>query len=190
MKSALDPELTKLASDFTVRDYKAARDAEQRTRIAEGIRRRFTERYISSVSKGPNRHGFTMMAVSCLMIEAFVSLQRGWKDSNGQSAAAISSFFDDADLFKEFRGHGRAFYKHVRCGILHQAEATGGWKISRKGPLFDPGTNAVNAVRFLKNLQSVLDDFCDGLKTAPWDCPEWKNVRTKMNIICENCTKA
>lgn len=189
MKSPLDPEMTKLASDFTVRDYKAARDGGDRKRIADGIRRRFTERYIAPVCEGPSRHGFTMMAVSCLMIEAFVSLQSGWRDSNGKSAAAISSFFDGADLFKEFRSHGREFYKHVRCGILHQAEATGGWKISRRGTLFDSRTNTVNAVRFLKNLQSVLDDFCNGLKTAPWDGPEWKNVRTKMNVICENCTK-
>jgi hypothetical protein len=92
MKSILDPELTKLASDFTVRDYKAARDAEDRKKIADGIRRRFTERYIAPVSGGPTKHGFTMMAISCLMIEAFVSLRKGWKDSNGKSESAIRFF--------------------------------------------------------------------------------------------------
>lgn len=189
MKPLPDPELTKLASDFTVRDYRTARGTMHQVRIAEGIRRRFTERYISPAANGPNRHGFTMMAISCLMIEAFVSLRKGWKNSNGKSEDAISSFFDDTDLFKDLRSHGKAFYKHVRCGILHQAEATGGWKISRKGPLFDPGTNSVNAVRFLRNLQSALDDFCDRLRSAPWDGPEWKNVRAKLDIICENCTK-
>jgi hypothetical protein len=109
--------------------------------------------------------------------------------ANGKSQSAICSFFDDTDLFKEFRGHGREFYKHVRCGILHQAEATGGWKILRQGPFFDPRTNTVNAVRYLRSLRRVLDSFCDGLKTAPWDGPEWENVRTKMDAICENCTK-
>ena len=33
-------------------------------------------------------------------------------------------FFDAVDSFKAFRG--RDLYKHVRCGILHQAETTGG----------------------------------------------------------------
>lgn len=71
-----------IAEQFdTVRDYKAPREAERRARIAEGIRRRFTERYIPPVSEGPSRHGFTMMAISCRMIEAFVSLRNGWNDS-------------------------------------------------------------------------------------------------------------
>lgn len=188
--SARDPDLTELASKFTVRDYKAARDAKQRERIAEGIRRRFTERYITPALDPPKRNGFTMMAISCLMIEAFMSLRKGWKTSNGKGEAAVCCFFDGADLFKEFRGHGQAFYKNVRCGILHQAETTGGWKIVRSGPLFDPGTDTINAARFLPNLKQVLDDFCDGLKTAAWDGPEWKNVCKKMNGICENCTKS
>jgi len=189
MKSSPDPELTKLASNFTVRDYKAARDGKHRVRIAEGVRRRFTERYILPAADGPNRHGFTMMAISCLMIEAFVSLQKGWKNSDGRSAEAFSSFFNDADLFRGFSGHEKQFYKNVRCGILHQAEATGGWKILRKGPLFDSGTNTVNAVRFMNTLQKVLNDFCDGLKAAPWDGAQWRSVCLKMDTICDNCTK-
>ena len=56
----------------------------------------------------------------------------------GRSEEAFSSFFKEADLFKGFGGHEKKFYKNVRCGILHQAEATGRWTISRKGPLFDP----------------------------------------------------
>ena len=51
MKSPVDAELTRLASNFTVRDYKAARDAEDRKKIADGIRRRFTERYIAPANQ-------------------------------------------------------------------------------------------------------------------------------------------
>jgi hypothetical protein len=36
MNTPLDPKLIMLASDFTVRDCKAARDTEQQARIAEG----------------------------------------------------------------------------------------------------------------------------------------------------------
>ena len=136
MSSPPDPDLTELASDFTVGDYKAARDTKQRGLIAEAIRRRFTERYVSPALEGPKRHGFAMMAISCLMIEAFVSFKKGWEDSGGRSAEAFSAFFNEADLFKGFRGHEKKFYKNVRCGILHQAEATGGWKIARKRAAF------------------------------------------------------
>ena len=79
---------TELASGFTVRDYKAALDAQAKKTIAEALRRRFTERYISPVMPGPGKqmHGFTMMAISCLMIEALESFRHGWPDT---SALAI-----------------------------------------------------------------------------------------------------
>jgi hypothetical protein len=182
-----NPEDTEIASNFTVRQYGAAREARNREEIADAIRRRFTERYIDPALKPTERHGFTMMAISCLMIEAFVSLQMGWKTSDGKGESAVSRFFNGWDRFREFRGHGKAFYKSVRCGILHQAETTEGWKIVRAGPLFDLGSHAINADRFLRTLKEVLDDFCDKLKTLDWNGPEWKSVLKKMNAICENC---
>ena len=35
--------------------------------------------------------------------------------------------------------------------------------------------------------KSILRDYCEGLKTAPWDSPTWENVRNRMNAICANC---
>jgi hypothetical protein len=182
-----DPDDTMLASNFTVRDYKAARDARDRDIIAEGIRRRFTERYIKPTLAPADRHGFTMMAISCLMIEAFVSLQNGWKTSDGKGELAVSLFFDGEDQFRDFKGHAKAFYKNVRCGILHQAETNQGWKIIRNGMLFDLGTHTINADLFLQNLKAALDDYCDRIKEIAWSDAEWKNVRKKMNAISENC---
>jgi hypothetical protein len=46
-----NPDETKLASRFTVADYKKAHAKRDRDAIAEAIRRRFTERYISPVGK-------------------------------------------------------------------------------------------------------------------------------------------
>lgn len=182
-----NPEDTEIASAFTLRQYKTARDAENRQEIAEAIQRRFTERYIEPALRPRVRHGFTMMAISCLMIEAFVSLQKGWKTSDGKGELAVSTFFDESDHFREFRGHGKAFYKNVRCGILHQAETSEGWKIVRTGPLFDLETHTINADLFLPKLKEVLDTFCEKLKTLNWNGPEWRSVRKKMNAICENC---
>lgn len=182
-----NPEDTEIASAFTVRQYEHARDAKNREVIAEAIRRRFTERYIQPASKPTERHGFTMMAISCLMIEAFISLQKGWKTSDGKGEQAVSLFFDGSDHFREFRGHGKAFYKNVRCGILHQAETNEGWKIVRTGSLFDLGSHTINADLFLPKLKEVLDAFCDKLKTLDWNDPEWKSVCKKMNAICKNC---
>jgi hypothetical protein len=187
--SAHNPEDTVLASGFTVRHYKNARDSHPpgRKAIADAICARFTDRYIKPVRTG-SKHGFTIMAVSCLMIEALESFRQGWETSDQQSKAAFCFFFDAFEPFKDFRGHAQAFYTHVRCGILHQAETTGGWRILRdKSPLFDATALTINADRFLEALEQVLVSFCNGLKTADWEGREWKNVRDKMNAIVRHC---
>jgi hypothetical protein len=101
-----DPELTELSTGFTVRDYKSARNSQDRKRIAEGIHLRFTERYIKPAAAPKHKHGFTIMAISCLMIEAFESFRQGWESSDGKSKAAFCYFFDENDQFSGFRGHG------------------------------------------------------------------------------------
>lgn len=189
-KHDYDPGMTELASGFTVRDYESARNARDRDAIAEAIRSRFTERYIGPISSDASgKHGFATMALSCLMIETLESFRQGWETSNRQSKAAFCLFFDAAEPFKDFRGHVQAFYTHVRCGILHQAETTGGWRIRRSGPLLDPTALTINATRFLEALRQVLDTFCDSLKGSPWDDPVWKRVRTKMNAISKHCAR-
>jgi hypothetical protein len=183
--------MTELATGFTVRDYEAALAAQDRDRIANALHKRLTERYIQPVTDPKHKHGFTMMAISCLMIEALESFRQGWRDTNerGKGKAAFCYFFDNNDRFKDFRGHSQQFYKNVQCGILHQAETTGGWRITRKAtaPLFDSGSLTINVECFLKNLSLVLADFCAELKTADWDSLDWKHVRTKMKALCENC---
>jgi len=88
-----DPDYTQLASRFTVADYKRASGAQDRAAIADAIRRRFIERYVQPVSgHAGQKHGFTIMAVSCLMIEALESFRRGWEKSQGRSKRAFRFF--------------------------------------------------------------------------------------------------
>jgi hypothetical protein len=182
-----EAEKTQLALGFSVSDYKAARDAHDSQKISEAIRQRFTERYIRPATDPVNKHGFTIIAISCLMIEALESFHKGWESTSGKSETAFRSFFGHTEPFKQFRGHEGQFYKHIRCGILHQAETTGGWKIIRTGALFDEATLTINATRFIRSLDRALNEFCDVLKAARWDSAEWTNVCKKMNAICENC---
>ena len=125
-------ERTELAKGITVRDYRQAVKDQNAGAIADAIRQRFGERYFKPTT-GATKHGFTMTAGACLTIEALESFRQGWSrtDKNGCSPETFRLFFDSFD-FKPFGGLD--FYKPVRCGILHQAETTGGWKISCKGP--------------------------------------------------------
>jgi len=185
----------KLASGFTVGDYVDAVNAHDRDVIADGIHRRFTERYLEPVSDPTaKRHGFTMMAIACLMIEALQSFRLGWADTSqrGQGEQAFCSFFDAEDGFLSFRGHAHDFYRGVRCGILHQAETTLGWRIRRDGELLsvNAGVHIINATKFVRALKKVLDKYRDTLKTAAWDEESWVLLRKKMKRVCANCTSS
>ncbi len=179
---------TELASGFSVADCNRAIAEKDREAIAKAIHLRFTERYISPISDDPKeRHGFSIMAICCLMIEALESFHQGWTSTNDKPKEAFEEFFKREPAFMELRGFERYFYKNVRCGILHQGETYNGWKIIRKGPLFNQSTRTLNAVKFLSAMKKILDDFCDELEKAEWGSTEWRNVIKKMEALCRNC---
>jgi hypothetical protein len=181
-------DATELASGFSVGDYNRAVANEDRNEIAEAIRRRFTERYVSPVSESKAKHGFTIMAICCLMIESLESFRQGWKSTDGHDKEAFALFFSREAAFASFMGYEDYFHRNVRCGILHQGETYHGWKIVRRGVLFDQTTRTINATLFLRSLKRLLDAFCDGLKLADWKSDEWKRVNKKMRALCSNCT--
>lgn len=177
-----------LARGTTVGLYQDMERSEDRTRIAEFLKNRFMERYIRPVTTG-ERHGFAMMALACLMIKALESFYRGWPNTKGRgkSEHAFCSFFDRNRDFHLLKRHREAFYRNVRCGILHQAETTGGWRILRSGDMFDPKQKVINATRFLGHVEKALADYCNELRRAEWNSEIWTNFRKKMTAICENC---
>lgn len=177
-----------LSSSITVSQYLAMEQAKNRNGISSFIHKRFHERYILPFDGNKKKNGFIMMASACLMIEALESFWHGWRKSPS-SALAFCQFFDREDRFSHFRGHEQQFYTHVRCGIMHQAETTGGWHIRRDlGVLFDSLTKTIDATVFLREMDGSLTDYCSRLSTASWEGEEWKKFRKKMNSICANTT--
>jgi hypothetical protein len=129
-----DPSSTRLAGKITVGQYTDMVKRQDRGEIAELIRLRFKERYLEPILDNPKRHGFAMLAVCCLMVEALESFRNGWKDTaeRGKSEGAFCTFFHIHDEFKELQPVAHEFYRAVRCGIFHQAETTKGWRVDRK----------------------------------------------------------
>ena len=129
-----------------------------------------------------------MMAIACLMIEAFQSLRTGLLDTRGRSKDVFVEFFEaERDSFAELAEHAERFYINIRCGILHQAETNGGWRIRRTGHLFDSESRTINAVRFISMLTAILHSFCSTLAKSEWDSNQWILVRAKLDYICDNC---
>lgn len=179
----------KLSSSITIGEYRRLENCQDRNGIAKFIQERFTERYITPL-KNEKTHGFCIMAVCCLMIEALESFRQGWPDTNerGKGRKAFRYFFDRSGSLSIFRSHADDFYDHIRCGILHQAETTGGWRIRRRDvPLLDSTTKTINATKFQESLEDYLKSYCDELKRSWWNDKIWINLMKKMKAIRANC---
>lgn len=119
----------KLSDSCSVADYRKLEEVQDREAIASFLEARFTERYLSPIQVEPIRkNGFTMMAIACLMIEALECFSQRKANSKRESARMFASFFRRWHGFSMFDPVSDEFYQHVRCGILHQAETTGGWR--------------------------------------------------------------
>ena len=177
-----------LSSTVKVSDYERFVAKQEAHKIIEFVKQRFTERYIEPMRvEKEKKNGFTIMAVSCLMIESLESFYQGWADSNRKSQLAFCNFFDRNENFLPFNGYSEEFYKCVRCGILHQGETTKGWHIRRDGAVFQKSTKTINAKLFHDEVEEALNNYCSALESSEWNSEIWKKLRQKMNKVCKNC---
>ena len=181
-----------LSSMVKVGQYREWESQRDTAAIAEFIRQRFDERFLVPFENIPSslRSGFAQMAVCCLMIETLESFYKGWKGTGGVKGEDVfEGFFTRVSYFHDFQSIGGKFFTHIRCGILHQAETTGGWLIRRNGVLVDPINKVVNADKFMQCLRKSLGDYCEELKAAKWNDKVWQKCRRKMNAIIEHCQR-
>ncbi|CAA6820651.1 MAG: Unknown protein [uncultured Sulfurovum sp.] len=177
--------------DITISKYNDFLRRKDKDAIADFIYNRLYSRYIKPFEfddymyKEMYKNGFSMMASFCLLIETLQSFKYGWGDSNRRSGQLFQDFFKDNSDFGDLKNRGSDIYKHIRCGILHQGESTGGWEISRKDKeLLEDKT--IDAVRFGKILEKSLLEYKTLLESEAWDSEIWDNFRTKMRRIIAN----
>ncbi|CAM3747612.1 hypothetical protein [Bordetella tumulicola] len=184
------PERIELASGFTVANYQNARDADDKDALAEFVKCRFNERYlipagVNALSDGAV-HGFTMMAISCLLIETLQAFYEGMADTKGSSRDMFLRFFANKDLAEDlsaFNGNDW-FYADIRCAILHQGEARNGWRIRRLGPLLDHDNRTINAHEFLNELRKSVNNYAGLIRR---NGQQLANFHAKMDAIVKNC---
>ena len=165
------------------------RTEKDKIEISETIKRRLLQRYILPCEEKNNKSGFNIMANCCLLIETFESFYRGWaKAPNGSDT--FCKFFNRIPEFSEFTGNDTPseFYKNIRCGILHQGETTGGWKIRRDGTkkLYRE-KKLIDANKFRNDLKFVIEKYFESMKSKEWEAIEWQMLEKKMKSIIKNC---
>ena len=176
---------TKLSKLVTLDKYKQLEAQENKVAIAAFIVERFDERYFNPVMNSCSKHGFTMMAVGCLVIETLESFYQGLEDTRHKSREMFSAFFERETSLKQFRNVA-TFYQDVRCGILHQAEVLGGWRITRRNgaPLLDEDEKTINTELFIRGLRAAVLEYVLQLQADP---ELWENLKNKMKQVCANC---
>lgn len=181
----LSAATTKLTNTVTVSQYQALEAADDRVACGRFIVQRFHERYFEPTVNAPTRHGFTLIAIACLVIEALECFYEGKAHSKGGSAKLFAAFFLRPTGLEAFGAGDRDwFFKDIRCAVLHQAETVGGWRLRRTGKLLDTGERIINAKRFVELLQRAVDDYAKLLET---DKALWRNFKKKMRAVCDNC---
>src|SRR5713101_2867449 len=106
--------------------------------------------------------------------------------SQGESLEGRSRvllFLSALSKFSGLRPVARSFYKDVRCGILHQGETRGGWRVLRRGPMFEPEGPTLNAARFLNEVAGAVKEYARCLRSAQWESDLWANFKNKMDEI-------
>jgi hypothetical protein len=156
--------------------------------IDHRLRRRFIVP-IKAIPEG-SKSGFMIMAVVCLLIETLQQFYKGdIETKNRQNAEAFKKFFEDQSiLFPGCAARSKTFYTKIRCGILHQAETKGGYRILfNDGPLFDAEEKTINATIFLAAIEECFNQYLDRLRQSESNQPLWTKAIKKLRFICDNC---
>lgn len=179
--------------NITVKKYNDLISNNKKDELADFVYNRLYSRYIKPFEfsdktyKKEYKNGFSMMASFCLLIETLQSFKEGRGDSNKKSKELFIRFFDETNIFPEFKNQGKEIYENIRCGILHQGETTRGWKITRVPSVSSSfSKKTINANEFMNNLKKSLTEYKKELISEDWDSTIWQKFRTKMEKIIEN----
>lgn len=145
-------------------------------------------RYATNALRSPHS-GFAVLSIDSLLLEALQQFREGVTDGSGRSEEMITKFLAGARFQLHFTEQARTdYYKDIRCGLLHQAEAKRMWLILRDQPQVLQTRAGGGAYTIDVRLfhQAIKQSFRDYLREL--DRPASDKLRrklwTKMDHIC------
>ncbi len=135
--------------------------------------------------------GFAVVALDCLLIETLQQFREGKERSpKGRSKEFFVRFLTETSFGEYFdREKAGLFYKHIRCGIFHQAEIEGNSEINRDLPQplsLDEGQKGLSVdIRwFHHTLEKVIGEYVATLRAPGPDSDDARlKFRHKMDYI-------
>jgi len=146
-------------------------------------------RYAGNCLRSPHS-GFVVLSIDSLLLETIQQFREGIIDGYGQSQRLVTNFLKGKRFQPEFNKRARdSYYRDIRCGLLHQAEARKMWLIRRDQPVllrpFPHGDGYIIDVRrFHKCVRQSMNDYLTELKD-PGSVELRQSLWTKMQRICD-----
>jgi hypothetical protein len=103
------------------------------------------------------------------------------------SKKMFEDFFEDPEnksFFPDVKGG--LYFQKVRCGLLHQAQTKGGWRIIRSGKYWDETSLSINRDEFAVRLRKCFDRFLVELEMTDWGKGIWPMVQRKMFLLTKS----
>jgi len=155
-------------------------------------------------------YGFAITALCCLLVETIQCYREGVPTSSdgelgyleklplnsnapadyklvrpwpfaGGSTGAFKSFFSNSQHREYFPDvDGKEFYEKIRCGLLHQAQTKGTWRLVRTGKFWDASEKSINRDEFAVRLEECFDGYLEELNQRNWNEHIWKLARRRI----------
>jgi hypothetical protein len=183
-----------ISRNYTVDDWKCLTFADETDwpQAVTIFKDRLETRYLEHIRVLLPREtsGFAVLSLDSALIETLEQFRRGKSQTPRRKGQQyFESFLTETAFSEHFDVDlAQVFYKTIRCGLLHQAEAGGTSRIKRSGhPLasytVDHAGVVVNTRRFHALLEQVITDYMADLR-KPESVDSRTAFRRKMNYIC------
>jgi len=178
--------------DFTKLTFASESDWQMAIGILED---RFETRYLEHIRfllKRPTS-GFAVLTLDSALIETVEQFRRGeYKTPRYHGERFFVSFFTETAFSKFFsEDSAKIFYKTIRCGLLHQAEAESNSRLKRGAdlPLVSLTSDhlgiVINTAKFHNLLETCVAEYLSMLRTGRHAEYRQRFLR-KMKYICRS----
>ena len=191
-----------ISPDFKVRDWKALKltsDGDDWAKAVEVFERRIRSRFIEPADILIDAHsrdntkkvGFAVLALDFIVIETLQGFIDGEIDRETPKDLVVR-FLTTSPFFMDHirtAGFARCIYSAFRCGISHQGQTDGDFRVRAYGEMIQRRGNpprydiTINRTEFHKAVVSALMHYCSHLLNAD-NSPIRNNFLKKMNHIC------